>query len=382
LRTPKIEFDDKKITLHLSSSSKIKAFTLEDPLRLVIDLPDVKFGKYFKKDITSLGFKKLRSNISQDKLRLVLDLKKAIKIGEITNNLSTDQNSYKISIEVKSLDNQKEKIEEGDKQMSKVDFSDFIANKIGEFDGENGSKNIINTVQKKYIKPIIVIDAGHGGKDSGAIGRYLRTKEKNITLSYSKELYRQLKESGRYQVYMTRDDDEFISLRKRVQIARKKKANLFLSIHANAADNRKVSGFSIYTLSEKSSDKQAAMLARKENRADILSGINFSGASQDIVKTMIAMSQRDSMNYSARFAKFSVNSMQNSNINILRNAHRFAGFVVLTAPDMISVLVELGYLTNYREEKKLNGYSYRRKVAKSLVSAIDQYFARHPVTQF
>ena len=136
---------------------------------------------------------------------------------------------------------------------------------------------------------------------------------------------------------------------------------------------------SIYTLSEKSSDKQAEMLASKENRADIINGVNFSDTSQDIVNVMIAMSQRKSMNNSARFAKFSVNSMQNSNINILKNAHRFAGFLVLTAPDMISVLVELGYLTNYNEEKKLNSYFYKRKVVKALVKAIDQYFDKYGV---
>ena len=174
------------------------------------------------------------------------------------------------------------------------------------------SKNIANAqisseiIRDKQYKPIIVIDPGHGGKDPGAIGRYKKTREKDITLSYSLELYRQLKNTNRFRVFLTRSSDRFISLRSRVKIARRKKADLFISIHANASTNKKISGFSIYTLSEKSSDRQAAMLAKKENRSDIINGINFLGASSDIVKMMIEMSQRDSMNKSAKFAKFSV----------------------------------------------------------------------------
>ena len=259
---------------------------------------------------------------------------------------------------VEKLDNKEQKFNSNKVKKSKIS-SQIIHDK--------------NYNTKKY-KPIIVIDPGHGGKDPGAIGRYNKTREKDITLSYSIELYKQLKATKRFRVYLTRSDDRFIRLKNRVAIARRKKADLFISIHANASLNNKISGFSIYTLSEKSSDRQAAMLARKENRSDIISGVNFSGASSEIVKMMIAMSQRDSMNKSAKFAKFSVKSMQNHNINILRNAHRFAGFAVLTAPDMISVLIELGYLTNYREEKNLNSYRYRKKIVRSLVNAIEQYF--------
>jgi N-acetylmuramoyl-L-alanine amidase len=225
--------------------------------------------------------------------------------------------------------------------------------------------------------PIIVIDSGHGGKDPGTIGTFARTKEKNLTLSYAKELGKQLINTKRYKVYLTRDDDNFIPLHKRVQIARKKKADLFISLHANAIGDSQVAGFSIYTLSEKSSDKQAELLAQKENRVDIINGMNFSGASQDIMKTLIDLSQRDSMNGSARFANIAIKSIKSSEINILQNTHRFAGFAVLTAPDMISVLIELGYLSSKEEEKLLNSLTYKRKVAESLTKAIDEYFSKN-----
>jgi N-acetylmuramoyl-L-alanine amidase len=219
-------------------------------------------------------------------------------------------------------------------------------------------KNSLAVIKKKQ-KPIIVIDPGHGGKDPGTIGNYARSKEKNITLAYARELKIALDKTKKYKVYLTRNSDIFIPLSRRVEMARKVKADLFISLHANSAANRKASGLSIYTLSETSSDKQAELLAQKENRADIIAGADFSNASPDIMKTLIDLSQRDSMNSSAIYANLAIKSMQNFDIEILNNTHRFAGFRVLTAPDMVSVLIELGYLSNKSEEKKLNDVKYR-----------------------
>lgn len=224
--------------------------------------------------------------------------------------------------------------------------------------------------------PVIVIDSGHGGKDPGTIGNYLRSKEKNITLSYAKELYKQLKASKEYKVYLTRHKDIFINLKKRVELARQKKADLFISLHVNAIGDEDVTGFSIYTLSEQSSDKQAELLAKKENQADIIHGVDFSGASVDIMKTLIDMSQRSVKNESAIFANKVIKHVKQADIEILQNTHRFAGFAVLTAPDMASVLVELGYLSNPQEEKLLNNIIYKRKICQTMVKAIEEYFSK------
>ena len=239
----------------------------------------------------------------------------------------------------------------------------------------DGSTNSLAIIKKKQI-PVIVIDPGHGGKDPGAIGQYARSKEKNITLAYAKELKIALDKTKKYKVYLTRNKDIFIPLGRRVEMARKAKADLFISLHANSASNKKVYGLSIYTLSETSSDKQAELLAQKENRADIIAGANFSGASPDIMKTLINLSQRDSMNNSAIFANLAIKLVKNFDIEILNNTHRFAGFRVLTAPDMVSVLIELGYLSNKSEEKKLNDFKYRKKLAAGLVVSIDSYFGQ------
>jgi len=247
------------------------------------------------------------------------------------------------------------------------------ANSIAKYQVRTPRQNISKITQPTK-KPIIVIDAGHGGKDPGTIGNYARTKEKNITLSYAKELAKILINQKKYKVFLTRDDDYFIPLDKRVEKSRRKKADLFISLHANSITDNSVSGFSIYTLSETSSDKKAELLAEKENQADIINGIDFSGASRDITKTLIAMSQRESKNNSAKLAKHMIFQVKKAGIEILQNTHRFAGFMVLTAPDMASVLVELGYLSNKREEEMLNSASYRRHVAKTLALAVDDYF--------
>jgi|TARA_Y100000389_G_scaffold148932_1_gene148127 N-acetylmuramoyl-L-alanine amidase len=377
-----ISFINDKIIIKANKNIDSKSFILENPPRIVVDLDKSILANKFKKNFTDNNFKKFRYSTSNSKLRLVFDLKNNITISKVISKKA--DNNFQIEVNLANSNYQKEVID----SKSQIDFANFVYDKVEKLDNKEQKFNS-NKVKKSKIssqiihdknyntkkyKPIIVIDPGHGGKDPGAIGRYNKTREKDITLSYSIELYKQLKDTKKFRVYLTRSDDRFIRLKNRVAIARRKKADLFISIHANASLNNKISGFSIYTLSEKSSDRQAAMLARKENRSDIISGVNFSGASSEIVKMMIAMSQRDSMNKSAKFAKFSVKSMQNHNINILKNAHRFAGFAVLTAPDMISVLIELGYLTNYREEKNLNSYRYRKKIVRSLVNAIEQYF--------
>jgi len=270
---------------------------------------------------------------------------------------------------------------------NKGNLDDFINAKVEEFDvstkkvanPDGTAKYVVTKTPKVKKLPIIVIDAGHGGKDPGTIGNFARTKEKDLTLAYSKELAKQLMNTKRYNVFLTRDQDVFLPLKTRVEKARKKKADLFISIHVNAIDDRAVSGFSIYTLSEKSSDKQAELLAQKENRADIINGVDFSGASGDIMKTLIDLSQRESKNSSSIFSNIVIKSVKQAEIEILQNTHRFAGFAVLTAPDMTSALIELGYLSNKQEEKLLNSLSYKRKVAESLVDAIDKYFEKNHI---
>lgn len=344
----KVIFDkNHNIEISVTQKIKYKTYSLKNPDRIVVDLYEVDYDKIiFNKKPPFV--KKVRYAKQKGFLRLVFDLKQKTFIQSAKFQKLKNDKNHKIIIRI----------------------APEISYVLGSISNENKSK----TKNKPKKIPTIVIDAGHGGKDPGTIGLYLRSKEKNITLSYARELAKQLQRSKKYKVYLTRNSDVFIPLKGRVMKARKVKADLFISLHANAAKNRRAKGFSIYTLSEKASDKQAARLARKENRADIISGINFKNASSDILKTLIDLSQRSSMNYSSRFANIAIKKVKQENIDILHNTHRFAGFVVLTAPDMVSILIELGYLSNKSEEKKLNSLTHKRKIVKGLVNAIDEYF--------
>ncbi|HEY4344742.1 MAG TPA: N-acetylmuramoyl-L-alanine amidase [Parvibaculum sp.] len=219
---------------------------------------------------------------------------------------------------------------------------------------------------------IVVIDPGHGGVDPGTHGKS-GVLEKDVVLAFGRELAKRLRDSGRYDVYMTRDKDFFIPLRERVAIARRHKADLFVSIHADSISKSDVRGMSVYTLSETASDKEAAALARKENLSDAIAGIDFKGESPEVTGILIDLAQRETKNYSARFAKSVVDYARQST-TLLEPTHRFAGFVVLKAPDVPSVLVELGFLTNGSDEKRLTSSKWRTSVASSFVRAVDRYF--------
>ncbi len=371
------------LEISLDKKETFKIFTLTNPDRLVVDISNADLKNQNLKPQLPNFISGFRSKKNNETLRLVFDLKQKIgiekvrfeKIAKISGKITAELTGISSSTTTKTQ-NQAE---------------DFITNKVEEFEVQttkvtniDGSFTyLVRKTPKSIAKqnntrlPVIVIDAGHGGKDPGTIGNFARSKEKNITLAYAKELGRQLGNTKRYTVYLTRDSDIFIPLKKRVELARRKKADMFISLHANSIADSGISGFSIYTLSEKSSDKQAELLAQKENRADIINGINFSGASQDIMKTLIDLSQREAMNGSASFANIAIKSVRKSSINILQNTHRFAGFAVLTAPDMVSTLIELGYLSNKAEEKLMNSLGYKRLVAESLVNAIDEYFAKN-----
>jgi N-acetylmuramoyl-L-alanine amidase len=220
---------------------------------------------------------------------------------------------------------------------------------------------------------VVAIDAGHGGVDPGTIG-IGGIFEKNITLPTAFELRRQLEATGRYKVVLTRNQDIFVPLRERVAIARAAGAELFISIHADSIRNRDTRGASIYTLSETASDTEAAALAAKENRADIIAGVNLAHENKEVTSILIDLAQRESMNRSATFASLLVDDLGHQIHLIPVKPHRFAGFAVLKAPDIPSVLVELGYLSNPGDEELLTQPRQRARVALAIRHAIDRYF--------
>jgi N-acetylmuramoyl-L-alanine amidase len=220
-------------------------------------------------------------------------------------------------------------------------------------------------------KFLIALDAGHGGKDPGATG-VNGTEEKDITLKMALELKKLLERTGRYDVLLVRKDDTLIPLRKRMEIAREAGADLFISLHADHNDNKHQRGASVYTLSETASDTEAAALATRENKEDLITGVDLSHQSQMVTSILIDLAQRETKNLSARFASY-VTKQLSGTTRMVYSSHRFAGFAVLKSPDVPSILVELGYLSNELDEKELVSSRFRGRLGKAILRAIDQY---------
>ncbi len=219
---------------------------------------------------------------------------------------------------------------------------------------------------------IVVLDPGHGGIDPGAIG-LSGIYEKEIALETTRLLAKELEATKRYSVILTRRDDEFIALQDRVARARAASGELFLSIHADALPNASMRGASVFTLSEKASDAEAAALATRENKADLIAGIDLSRHAPEVSTILIDLARRQTNNLSIGLARRLVVEL-GQEVRLLNNSHRSAGFAVLKAPDIPSALVELGCLSNKDEEHSLRTPSYRVKLASSLARSVDDYF--------
>ena len=220
---------------------------------------------------------------------------------------------------------------------------------------------------------VIALDPGHGGFDPGAISPH-RIYEKNITLATARELARQLVLTGRYRPVLTRPGDSFVPLPKRVARARGMRAELFLSIHADALPNSALRGLSVYTLSEQASDRESAALAERENRDDFVAGLRLPRTPPVIAAILFDLARRQTNNGSLTLANAIVEQLGHA-VPLLEKPHRSAAFAVLMAPDIPSALVELGCLSNPEDERLLLQPAYQRRLAQGLVRAIDSYFA-------
>jgi len=223
-------------------------------------------------------------------------------------------------------------------------------------------------------RPLVVIDAGHGGHDPGASSPDGRL-EKDAALAIARAIRNELVSSGRVRVALTRSDDRFLVLGERREIARRLHADLFISIHCDSAPNDAARGATIYTLSEVASDRVAAQLAQRENRADVLNGVNLGEEASDVSSILFDLAQRETMNVSADFASLLQRELSDR-IAFRTNFHRFAGLVVLKAPDVPSILLETGYISNPDDVKLLFSRDYQHDIAVGVRRAVETHFAR------
>ncbi|WP_417516523.1 N-acetylmuramoyl-L-alanine amidase [Minwuia sp.] len=359
-----------RIVVDLTEKPDWNLFVLDDPYRVVIDIEEAVWKLQAQPDPPRGLVSNLRyGRFAADTGRLVLELKSpALAARQFVLPPQAGQ-GYRLVVDLRSADD--------------TEFTRARTAAIAKLTKPPVAAAPAITRFGAGVPPLppprpgriytVVIDPGHGGVDPGALGRG-RTREKDIVLAVGKKLRDAMKATGRYRVVMTRDRDVFVKLRERVRIARRARADLFISLHADAAAGRSVRGAGIYTLSETASDKEAAALARRENQSDILAGVDLTQSADEVTSLiLIDLVQRETMNDSARFARVAVDQIGKT-IRLRRNPHRFAGFRVLRAPDVPSVLVELGFVSNAEEERKLKSPEWQRRVAAALVEAVDSYF--------
>lgn len=403
--------DKIRLVIELNKTTDFRAFTLDSPNRLVVDLPTYTWNAGNINKPKGSNINDLRTGmLDQSTSRLVVDLNTPIAIQSAFTLPASNKAPFRLVIDFNAIapaqiaaakkkrfgNLSSTAIAQHIPPSPKTNFNAKIVHQstsnIASFDTRpqtssivtpgrkpiilNSSANINNaTIRSPLKKPLIVIDAGHGGQDPGAISSN-KVYEKRVTLAAAQALKKQLEATGRYKVSLTRSNDRFIKLHQRVNIARKRKADMFISLHADSIGDKNVRGASIYTLSNKSSDKQTAKLAARENRADLIAGVDLTHEDKEVANILIDLAMRDTMNQSKFFANTIAATLPKHGVRVLKKPHRYAGFAVLKAPDIPSVLIEMGFMSNKQDVTLLSSNNYRRKMASALANSIDVYFQK------
>ena len=350
-----------RLIVDLSQKVEIRAFTLANPYRVVMDMPQVTFQFPPKAGEVGRGLiKAFRFGlVMQGGSRMVIDLARPAQVDmAFVLGAANDQPARLVL------------------HLTATDREAFMRSVALESRAPEGSKPQTppETKVNGDSRPLVVIDPGHGGIDNGtraASGEM----EKTIVLEFSSLLRDKIEKTGKYRVLMTRTDDTFVALGDRVQFARARQAALFISIHADALRRREgdAQGATVYTLSERASDARAARLAEAENQADVIAGLDLSAEEKDVAGILIDLARRETKTFSVQFAHTVVETLKNAT-RLHQHPLKSARFVVLKAPDVPSVLVELGYVSNRADLKSLISTEWRDRTAESIVRAIEAFF--------
>ena len=364
----------------ISKTVSYTVYVLPDPYRVIIDVPDLTFDlpPGIGKKVRGLVSKYRYGILEPGKSRIVIDTKGPILIQKsflvepqagqpariVVDIVKTTEDKF---VQTYSAEQSVEQ-----QEIAKLADEQPIAPPPVEFAAASDEPAKVIPVKKPGRKTI-VLDPGHGGIDPGAMSPQ-GTKEKDVVLSFAKSLRKTLMATGKYEVVLTRNDDTFISLKQRVEVARQENADLFIAIHADTVKGQDARGATIYTLSDKASDAEAEELAKKENRADIIGGLDLETENKEITDILIDLAQRESKNHAVFFSKKAVAQLKPLTL-MTGKPMRSAGFMVLKAPDVPSVLLELGYLSSKQDEKLLMSDAWQTKIAKGFASAINGYFS-------
>lgn len=356
--------DDKQTRFVVDLNRKIDlvAFTLADPYRVVVDLPQTTFTLPAKAGEQARGLVKAfrYGLIMQGGSRIVLDTKGPVRLEKafvldaaegqparlVLDLIATDRTSFMKNIALENRPAHSTSIKPSE-APPKVDGD---------------------------VRPLIVLDPGHGGIDTGTKGSGGEL-EKDVVLAFTQTLREKLESSGKYRVAMTRSDDTFIPLAERVRFARSRNAGLFISVHADALPRREgqAEGATVYTLSENASDAEAARLAEAENKADVIAGVDLTTEPDDVANILVDLAQRETKTFSMQFARTLVGELKAA-ARLHKHPLKSAGFKVLLAPDVPSVLLELGYMSTKDDLKQLTSAAWRARTAQALAQAVDSFF--------
>ncbi len=352
---------EQRVVLDLSEPAPFRIFTLENPYRVVIDLPELDW-RFSAPKLPNGVVSAVRFGLFQPgRSRMVLDLNAPARVSESFTLRASNGRPARLVLDLAPQD----------------------ANTFAQSAGWPTDARLVQGPPTPRPKPksiggprplVIALDPGHGGVDPGAMRAGV--VEKKLVLQFSRELKRELEKTGRYRVVMTRDSDVYVPLRERVERARRARADLFISIHADAVEVGDAHGASVYTLSEAASDTEAEELAAKENLSDVIAGVQLGQADDDVARVLIDLAQRETMIESQRFADGLVEELDDS-VGVLETRPlRAAGFRVLKAPDVPSALLEIGFLSSDSDLERMQHAEWRSKAVAAVVSAIDAWSTR------
>ncbi|WP_070150434.1 N-acetylmuramoyl-L-alanine amidase [Agrobacterium vitis] len=332
-----------------------------NPDRIVVDLPATVFA--FPADaLVARGlFRDIRfGSIDATHSRIVLTTARPAKLVLTDIRQNDEGQGFRLILDAEMTDNDT--------------FSKLVASQAWEADAYSNGKSprIEQAAPTTDGEFLIAVDAGHGGIDTGATGKTTNTPEKTVTLGFARALAAELNRQKGVKAFLTRDGDTFLSLSQRVTLARQKGANLFISLHADMLGQANIRGATVYTISDKASDHLAEAAAARENQSDEVGGVDASAEPQEVSDILADLTRRETQAFSIAMAKSVVTSFDGQ-INLINNPHRFAGFRVLQAQDVPSVLLELGFLSNKDDEKLLLDPAWRGKVVKLIAEAVKKY---------
>tara|TARA_R110002110_G_scaffold400317_1_gene616607 strand:+ start:22031 stop:23359 length:1329 start_codon:yes stop_codon:yes gene_type:complete len=348
--------DSIRVVFDISGTPNYKVFTLKNPNRVVIDLHEAKWSADKKPSLTHSNIKKLRYGLrNKNDLRIVLDLNDAVKPKTFV--LAPNQ-TY------------------GHRLVVDLPFKSRKADVVSQLDTTSGGFR-----NRDYL---VAIDPGHGGEDPGAIGKKYKTREKDIVFSVAKILEQKVNQTPGMRAFLVRKGDYYIKLRDRISYARRQGADLFVSVHADSFKDPKATGASVYILSEKGESSEAARwLAESENRADLIGGVSLDGKGDILAQVLLDLSQSAS-----KAASYDLGNEVLASLAKVTNLHKKkvqqAGFVVLKSPDIPSILVELGFISNPQGERNLSKPFHKEKLAQAMLEGIKGYVSSkgHPIHQY